>query len=141
MQTNRHEDTFSEILWDEKTGVMRINWKDATSSMTDDEFKSELARFAGFAERKKARGILIDVAGFRHRPGPDLQEWRVKNISGRYYTAGVRRFAFLFPEGAPIPPMMNQSAPGESFETRAFNDMGKTMTWLTEANSEPARGH
>ena len=32
---------------------------------------------------------------------------------------GARRFAFLFPANASVPPMMNRSSPGESFETRA----------------------
>jgi len=64
----------------------------------------------------------VDVRRFRHKPGLDLQPWRVKNISPRYSAAGVRRFAFLFPEGAQIPPMMNQSSPSENFLTRAFTD-------------------
>ena len=134
MQTTQlHQDAFYEILWDEKTRIIGIKWKEATASMTDDDFKSELVGFADYVEQQKARGILVDVAHFRHRPGPDLEEWRLKNISGRYYAAGVRRFAFLFPEGAPIPPMMNQSAPGESFLRRGFNGSAKAMAWSTEA--------
>ncbi len=117
-----HEDTFLKILWDESPDAIGIDWKEATSSMTGEEFKKELTLFADRVEAKKAHGILVDVARFRHKPGPDMQEWRVKNISGRYYSAGVRRFAFLFPERAPIPPMMNQSSPGGSFATRGFND-------------------
>ena len=66
-----------------------------------------------------------------------MQEWRVKNISGRYYAAGVRRFAFLFPEGVAFPPMMNQSSPREKFATRAFNGAGEAMSWL-KADGDPA---
>ena len=73
------------------------------------------------------------ACGFRHRPGPNMQQWRVKNISTRYYKAGVRRFAFLFPEGALIPPMMNQPAPGEGFATRAFDIGGEALHWLSGA--------
>jgi hypothetical protein len=50
--------------------------------------------------------------------GPDVRDWRIKNISSRYAAAGVMRFAFLFSPGSEIPPMMNQSAEGESFATR-----------------------
>ena len=85
-----------------------------------------------------AHGILVDVKNFRHKPGPDTQEWRVKNISGRYYAAGVRRFAFLFPEGVPMPPMMNQSSPGEKFATRAFNRAEEALAWLKAADTDPA---
>jgi len=62
--------------------------------------------------------------------GPDVQPWRVKNISNRYAAAGVERFAFLFPEGSQIPPMMNQSSEGESFLTRAFSSREEATAWL-----------
>src|SRR5262245_45572092 len=118
--TQLFEDNFLRILWNEHAGVIGIDWKDGTSSMTDEDFKKELTTFAGFVEQKKARGILVDVLHFRHKMGAGVQEWRVKNISTRYFAAGVERFAFLFPAGAQIPPMMNQSSPGEDFLTRAF---------------------
>lgn len=133
-----HEDKFLKISWDENTRVIDIDWKEATSSMSDQEFKAELTLFAGHVEKKKARGILVDVTSFRHKPGPDVQPWRIKNISNRYSAAGVGRFAFLFPEGAQIPPMMNQSSPGENFETRAFNSAEEALAWLKAANREPA---
>ena len=125
-----HEDKFSKIFWDESTRIISIDWKEATSAMTDEEFKAELTLFAGHVEQKKARGILVEVSGFRHKPGPDIQPWRVKNISNRYYAAGVRRFAFLFPDGAQIPPMMNQSSPGENFLTQAFINRQQAVMWL-----------
>ena len=86
--------------------------------------------FAGFVEAKKARDILVDVARFRHKMGVEVQEWRIKNISGRYSAAGVRRFAFLLPRDAPIAPMMNQSAPSERFLTRGFDSADQAVAWL-----------
>lgn len=130
--TQLHEDKFFKILWNESTRIIGIDWKEATSAMTDEQFKAELTLFAGHVELKKARGILVDVNGFRHKPGPDVQPWRVKNISNRYSAAGVRRFAFLFPDGAQIPPMMNQSSPGENFLTQAFTSRKQALAWLSE---------
>jgi len=133
MQTMQlHEDKFFKVFWDERTRIIGIDWKEATSSMTGEEFKAELTLFAGHVEQKKARGILVDVTRFRHKPGPDVQPWRVKNISNRYSAAGVKREAFLFPKGAQIPASMNQSAPGEEFLTGAFDDVQKAEAWLTE---------
>lgn len=132
MQTTQlHEDDFFKVLWDENARIIGIDWKEATSAMTDDQFKAELTLFAGYVEQKKARGIVVYVSRFRHRPGPDVLPWRVKNISPRYTAAGVKRFAFLFPEGAQIPPMMNHSSPGENFLTGAFDDVQKAEAWLT----------
>ena len=132
MQTTQlHEDKFFKVFWDESARTIGVDWKEATSSMTDEEFKAELTLFAGYVEQKKARGILVDVSRFQHKPGPDVQPWRVKNISNRYSAAGVKREAFLFPKGAQIPPTMNQSAPGEEFLTLGFDNHDEAIAWLT----------
>jgi hypothetical protein len=136
--TQLHDDNFLKILWDENTRTIGIDWKESTSAMTDEQFKAELASFAGFVEQKKARGILVDVSHFRHKMAPDVQEWRVKNISNRYYAAGVQRFAFLLPNGSPIPAMMNQSSPGERFATRAFSNLNEATNWLSEPRQQSA---
>lgn len=125
-----HDDQFFKILGDENTRIIRIDWKEATSGMTDEQFKAELTLFAWHVEQKKARGILVDVSRFRHKMAPEVQQWRVKNISNRYSAAGVKRFAFLFPEGSQVPPMMNQSSPGENFLTRAFTNREEALAWL-----------
>lgn len=87
--------------------------------------------FAGHVEKHKARGILVDVSRFAHKMAPEMQRWRVKNISSRYNGAGVKRFAFLFPKGTDIPPMMNPSSTGEVFHTRASADLDEAVSWLT----------
>lgn len=134
--TELHDDTFLRILWDEHSRIIGIRWKEATSSMTDDDFKHELSLFAAHVEQKKAPGIVVDVSDFRGKPGPSVQEWRLKNISTRYNAAGVQRFAFLLPAGSQIPPMMNQSSPGEKYATRAFTDWESAKTWLTEGQAQ-----
>ena len=132
MQTTQlYDDDFFTVLWDENARIIGIDWKVATSGMTDEQFKAELTLFAGLVEQKKAPGILVDVSCFRHKPGPDVHPWRVKNISNRYAAAGVKRQAFLFPKGAQIPPTMNQSAPGEEFLTRGFDNRDEAIAWLT----------
>jgi hypothetical protein len=124
-----HDDNFLKVLWDENARIIRIDWKEATSSMTDEDFKAALTLFAGHVEHKKARGILVDVSRFRHKPGPEVMPWRVKNISNRYAAAGVKRQAFLFPKGAQMPPM--RSSPEEKFLTETFDDVQKAEAWLT----------
>jgi hypothetical protein len=95
-----HEDEFLRIFWDKQTRIIGINWMETTSEMTDEDFKTELTLFAKQVEDKRAPRILIDVSKFRHRPGAEIGEWRLKNISTRYNAAGVERFAFLFSKAA-----------------------------------------
>jgi hypothetical protein len=125
-----HEDEFLTVLWDDSTGIIAIDWKESTAAMTDQDMKNELMLFAGHVEENKASGILVDVQKFRHRMGPDFQQWRVQNISPRYSAAGVKRFAFIFPPDAEIPSAVNQSAEGEEFLTRAFNSREQAIAWL-----------
>jgi hypothetical protein len=128
--TQLHEDNLLRILWHEQTGIIALEWKAATSSMSDEDFKAELTLFAGCVEKKKAPRILVDVTKFRHKMAPDLQQWRVENISSRYNAAGVKRFAFLFPKESPLPPMP-ESSDGEAFLTRPFSGSEQAIAWLT----------
>jgi len=130
--TELYEDEFLRILWNETTGIIGIDWKESTATMTNEDIKKELSRFAEYVENKRAPRILVDVTKFLHRMSPEVQEWRLKNISTRYNAAGVRRFAFIFPSEVPIPPTMNQSSTGEEFITRAFGSRDEAVAWLTE---------
>ena len=128
--TQIHDSKFLTILWDEKTRIIGIDWKETTGAMTDEQFKMELTMFASHVEKLKARGILVDVSRFHHLMAPEVQQWRVKNISNRYNGAGVKRFAFLFPNGADVPSMINQSSVGEDFLTEAFTSRDEALAWL-----------
>ena len=129
--TELREDGFLRILWDEATQIIGIDWKKSTMAMTDDEMKAELVTFAGYVEDKKAPRILVDVTKFRHTMSPEVQDWRLKNISTRYNSAGVNRFAFVFPPDAQVPPTMNHAVAGEDFLTRGFNGREDAVRWLT----------
>lgn len=127
-----HDGPYLRILCDAESRIIGIDWKETSATMSSEEFKADLMLFATHVEMKKAPGILVDVSKFRHKMTPEVQKWRVQNISTRYNAAGVRRFAFLLPQGAQIPPMMNQSSTGENFVTRAFNRMEEAVEWLTQ---------
>ena len=125
-----HEDEYLQILWDEQTRIISIDWKEATSGMTDEDFKMELTLFAKQVEGKRAPRILIDVSKFRHRPGEEVGKWRLQNISTRYNAAGVQRFAFLLSKDSQVPSMASRSE-GERFLTQSFNSNEQAIAWLT----------
>ncbi len=111
--------------------MLRVDWTDATAAMTDDEFKRTLGWIADHVADRKARALFIDVRDFRHDVSAEVQQWRLRNISTRYNAAGLGRLAFLFPNGADIPPMANRSGEGERFVTRGFNNEEHATAWLT----------
>jgi hypothetical protein len=126
-----HEDEYLQILWDEQTRIISVDWKEATAKMTDEDFKTELTLFAKRVEENKAPRILIDVSKFRHRPSEEVGEWRRENISTRYNAAGVQRFAFLLSKDSQVSSMASQSSQGERFLTRSFNSLEQAVAWLT----------
>jgi len=93
------ENEWCEILHNGADGVLEMRWLPV--EMNDAAFKASLALLALEAERLRPGGILIDATEFRHRPGPDIMEWRNNAILHRYGSAGVRKFAFHAPPGAP----------------------------------------
>ena len=130
-----HEDQYLQILWDSQTQIISIDWKAATSNMTDEDFKAELTLFAQHVEDKKAPSVLIDVIKFGHHPGEEVGAWRGKNITSRYNNAGVKRFAFLLSKDSEVPSMASQSE-GEAFLTQSFNSYEQAVAWLTLRDSK-----
>jgi hypothetical protein len=129
-----HEDEYLQILWDTQTRIISIDWKESTSEMTDEDFKTELTLFAKQVEDNRAPRILIDVSKFHHRPGEAAGEWRRKNISTRYNAAGVQRFAFLLSNYSQVPSMASRPSEGERFLTQSFNNYEQAIAWLTASD-------
>src|SRR5258708_25443485 len=50
-----YEDKYLQILWDDQTRIISIDWKAATSAMTDEDFKMELTLFAKQVEERGAQ--------------------------------------------------------------------------------------
>jgi len=104
--------------------------------MTDDEYKTELIRFAATVDELRPPGILVDLRDFGFLVRDAIWEWRLANISPRYNAAGVQRFAFVIQQSAPIPARMNRPSAGDAFVTRAFDSRQQAIEWLT--SDQPA---
>ena len=105
-------------------------------AMTDAAFKTTLALLALEAERARPRAILIDATQFRHQFGAGMMDWRDAFIIPRYVSAGVRKFAFHVPEGAPN--VMEAGGtekfdgPSAVFPTAWFSQRRNAVEWLTK---------
>lgn len=89
------------LLNHERWRTLELTWLPSTSSMSDDGFKETLQLFAAEGERAKPDYMLIDATEFHHEVGAGVLEWRDREIIPRYNSAGVRKFAFVWPEGTP----------------------------------------
>ena len=119
----------------ESDAVLDFVWKEATSEMSDDDFKRALRAFVLNAARHCARALLVDVRAFRHPLGEGIAAWRDAEISPLYNGAGIRRFAYVVPAQAPATPDGAPDPPsaGEDFATRFYHDEADARRWLRGA--------
>src|ERR1700752_3319368 len=81
----------------ERWRTLELGWLPSTSEMSDDGFKETLELFAAEGGRDKPDYMIIDATQFRHELGAGVLEWRDREIIPRYNSAGVKKFAFLWP--------------------------------------------
>ena len=128
--THAYEDRWGAIIDHSDAGYIEVRWYDTTSAMTVDEFQQWLTTFAGQVERFRRPGVLVDATRFWLDPAKVNDDWRDAHIIPRYNGAGVRKFAFLMPEGMPAigaPPVTRKPA---SFPTAYFGRRQDALDWL-----------
>jgi hypothetical protein len=125
-----YEDRWGEIIDRGATELVELRWYDTTATMSAEQFQDWLATFADHVERLHRPLVLVDGTRFMMDPANLNDAWRDANIIPRYNAAGVRRFAFLFPDGMPAvgaPPAPEGSA---TFPTGYFARRQEALAWL-----------
>ena len=123
------------ILQHERWQTVELRWLPSTTDMTDEGFKATLELLAAAGERVRPQFMLIDATEFHHQFGEGVMAWRDEHIIPRYGAAGVTRFAFLVPEGAPGTieqggtPVVEGRA---TFPTAWFSTRERAYRWLAE---------
>jgi len=128
-----NEDSLGKIIYEDESSQLSLEWLEATKDMIGEHFQGILYLLAGYALQKKSKRIFIDARKFWFRPSNELVgPWRTKNISPLYNEAGVRKFAFLYPPGSPIPSANEQIMPDEKFPTAFFTSESELRKWLSD---------
>jgi len=128
-----YEDAFGVIRHDPAAGVLELEWSAGTAGMTDQDFMDWLTRYADAAASTRAPNLLIDVRRFAFSPSPHVGAWRDEHVIPTYNAAGVRKFAFLVPEGSPgtvgagNPPAVE---PPGTFPTGYFDARDQVDAWF-----------
>ena len=124
------EDQYGSTIDRPDANFIEIRWYDATLSFTSEGFNAWLQRFAGEVEAVRRPAVLVDSVQFRMDMAHMDRDWRDANIIPRYNKAGVRKFAFLMPEGMPAigaPPTVDGPA---EFPTAYFGGRADALAWL-----------
>ena len=124
------------ILNHEQWRTLELSWLPSTREMSDDGFKETLSLFAGEGERLEPTYMVIDATEFHHEFADGVMEWRDEQIIPRYNAAGVKKFVFLVPEGAPGTVEAGGTPQVEgpaNFPTGWFSGRERAYQWLIEA--------
>ena len=131
-----YEDRWGAVIDHGDAGYVEIRWYDSTDAMSRDEFQQWLTAFAKEVQRLRRPGILVDATRFLMDPAKMSSDWRDANIIPHYNAAGVKKFAFLMPEGMPAvgsPPEVEGPA---RFPTAYFARRQQALDWLAARTSD-----
>lgn len=128
-----HEDKWGSVIDRMPAGYLEIRWFDSTDEMTKDEFQDWLTMFAEEVGANRRPAILVDATRFGMPMDNMDGSWRDEHVIPRYNAAGVRRFAFLMPDGMPaIGSEPTTEGPSE-YVVGYFSRRQDALDWLAEA--------
>lgn len=135
MATELHRDEYGLIRHHPEDGILELEWLEASADMTDEDFKRSMQRYAELAGERSTPYLLVDVRNFRHSMGKGVGAWRDEHVIPAYNAAGVRKFAFLLPAGAPGTVEEGNAPapepPGE-FPTGYFTERRSITEWFAQ---------
>jgi len=124
-------DEWGDIIDRGDAGYLEIRWFDSTRDMTGDQFNQWLATFAEHVEAKRRPGALVDSVQFLMPMDRMDSGWRDAHIVPRYNQAGLKKFAFLMPEGMPaIGTEPRREGPAQ-YPTGYFSKRRDALSWLS----------
>ncbi len=126
-----YEDKWGEIIDRPRLELIEIRWHDSTAEMTGDEFCDWLSNFAGCVETKRRPGCLVDAVQFRMPLERIDTDWRDDKIIPRYNAAGVKKFAFIMPEGVPLIGADQAPEGPATYPTAYFGERSAAIAWVT----------
>jgi len=130
LTTQVYEDKWGEIFDRPSADLIEIRWFDTTAGMSRDDFQSWLTKFAECVETCARSRVLVDSTSFQMSPAKMDGPWRDANIIPRYNAAGVRKFAFLMPQGMPMIGEPPANEPPGRFPTGYFGTRQAALDWL-----------
>lgn len=105
-----------------------LNWNANTVNMTGEDFKEVLLKNAELLGENGGSTNIVDVRKFRGPMGPELMEWRTKELFPKYVANGLNKQAFLRPEQAPE--MSSDGSKTEGILIKSFLQTEELLKWL-----------
>lgn len=130
LPTIKYSDQWGECLDRPDDNCVEIRWFDTTSKMSGNDMNQFLSNFATVVENSGRAGALVDAVPFKMDPAKMSMGWRDTNIIPRYNAAGVKKFAFIMPQGMPAIGSPPQNEGPANFPTAYFATRDDALSWL-----------
>ena len=125
-----YSDRWGDIIDRQSDDCVEVRWFDTSSAMDGADFNTFLTRYAEQIEACGRSNGLIDAVQFKMDTSKMIADWRDEHITPRYNAAGLKKFAFILPEGMPA----IGSAPAKegvaNFPTAYFGARTDAMAWF-----------
>ena len=125
-----YSDSWGDIIDREADDCVEVRWFDTSSAMGGEDFNAFLVRYAEQVETCGRRYGLIDAVQFKMDMSRVVPAWRDEHITPRYNAAGLKKFAFILPDGMPAigaPPANEGTA---DFPTGYFGTRADALAWF-----------
>ena len=135
-----YEDRFGEVIDRPDLDLIEIRWYDTTTDLDGPGFDRWLSGFASAVEEAGRPNILTDSTAFRMDMARMNMDFRENNIIPRYNAAGIRKFAFHLPPGAPPIGSEPTTEGPANYLTAYFGSRADALRWLANQESTPGDG-
>ncbi len=138
MQTTRniYKSRYQSIDFDEQTGILYENWKPASISLNDKEFKKEMLQQVKAVETTNAKAALTNTIDLKYAIHPNMQEWMNATVFPKFINLGIKQVAMLQSHELITRLSVEQTMrekTGKSFTIKYFADVKDAEVWLLDS--------
>ena len=122
-----YEDQYCTMTVDSENNLW-LNWNVQSANMTGEDFKKVLLENARLLGEIKTATNVVDILEFLGPMGPELMEWRAKELFPKYIANGLKKQAFYNPKQAPSMSSDGTNTGGVLIE--GFSNKSEMLAWL-----------
>jgi len=90
-----YKSKFVEISLSDNNQVIINDWFKTTAEMTDEQYKTDMLKFAELVSLRKPKFHLIKSIDFLYAITVEMQDWTNTTIFPKLAEAGIKKIAFL----------------------------------------------
>ncbi len=129
------ENKFLQIFIETENNIIIGYWTQETEDAEHDDFKNWNSEIIKIMEQYNPKKFLANTIDHKFKITPDLQEWSVVNVFGRFAKAGIRKLAMVTTDDLFSQVSMEQFTDeyqDGDIVTKYFDNKEKARNWLIE---------